>query len=145
MFEVCEPVETLSTIIPLEDPALFGNNAVAFELLLPPGVVKNPATGGHVPPGLMPGLAAFVRLIPIRHPLPPLVGSTLSRQLLVAGMGAALAALFPMLKNIQSPDADEEPVLLISVIGEHAPLFAVEAIGRGVPTLFKTPAGVKLS
>jgi hypothetical protein len=60
-------------------------------------------------------------------------------------MGAALAAEFPMLKNIQSPDAGEEPVLLNSVIGEHTALFEVEFISSGVPTLFKTPPELKLS
>src|ERR1700676_2644969 len=145
MFEVCEAVETLSTIIPLVDPKFLARNAVALELLLPPGAVKNPATGGHVPPGFMAGLAALVRLIPSRQPLLPLTASTLLRQLLVVGMGAAFAAAFPMLKNIQSPDAADEPVLLISVTGEHAAPSEVEFMRRGVPTLFKTPAGVKLS
>ena len=58
-------------------------------------------------------------------------------------MGAAFAAAVPMLKNIQSPDAGEELVLLNSVTGEQAPLFAVEFISRGVPTLFNTPVEVK--
>jgi hypothetical protein len=60
-------------------------------------------------------------------------------------MGAALAAPFPMLKNIQSPDVDDELVLSISVTGEHATPLRVEFMRRGVPTLFKTPADVKLS
>ena len=135
----------MSTIIPLEDPAALLGKATAFELLLPPCSVKNAATGGHVPVGLIAGLVALVRLIPNMQPLPPFVASTLFRQLLFVGMGAALAAEFPMLKNIQSPDAGEELVLLNSVIGEHAALFEVEFISRGVPTLFKTPAEVKLS
>jgi hypothetical protein len=54
--------------------------------------------------------------------------------MLVVGMGAALAALFPMLKNIQSPDVDDELVLLISVTGEHAAPSRVEFMRRGVPT-----------
>jgi hypothetical protein len=145
MFEVCELAETLSTMIPLEDPALFRSNATAFALLLVPGVLKNALAGGHVPPGLIAGLAAFVRLIPIMQPLLPFVALTLARQLLVGGMGAALAAKPPMLKNIHSPDADDEPVLLISVTGEHAAPSLVEFMSRGVPTLFKTPADVKLS
>jgi hypothetical protein len=59
-------------------------------------------------------------------------------------MGATFAAPLPMLKNIQSPKTDEEPVLLTSVIGEHAPS-KTEFIRRGVPTLFRTPVGEKLS
>src|SRR5579872_1968493 len=145
MFEVCEPVETLSTMMPLEAPAAALRNATAFALLLLPCKVKNASGGGHVPPGLMAGLAAFAILIPSMQPRPPLKGSTLFRQLLVVGIGAAFAAPFPMLKNIQSPDADEDPVLLISVIGEHTGLSRVEFIRRGVPTLFKTPVGLKLS
>ena len=90
-------------------------------------------------------MAAFVTLIPIRQPLPPVLALTPLRQLLVVGIGEAFAAKFPMLKNIQSPDADEEPVLLISVTGEHAAPSAVEFIRSGVPMLFKTPAEVKLS
>jgi hypothetical protein len=93
----------------------------------------------------MAGLAAFVRLIPRRQPLPPLIPPILIRQLLKVGIGAALAAPLPMLKNIQSPDANDEPVLLISVTGEHAAPSRLEFIRSGVPTLFKTPADVKLS
>jgi hypothetical protein len=146
MLEACGISETLSTIIPLEDPVTLGGNATAFALLLL-NVEKNAAAGGHVPPGLMAGLVAFVRLIAMMQPLPPLVKSLLLRQLLVMGIGATFAAPFPMLKNIQSPDPGERLVLLNSVTGEHARvgLFAVEFIGSGVPTLFKTPAEVKLS
>jgi hypothetical protein len=144
MFEVCEPVETLSTMMPPVAPLANGNKAVALALLLVPCAVKNVVAGGHVPPELMAGFAAFVTLIPIRQPLPPVLALTPVRQLLVVGIGEALAAKFPMLKNIQSPDADEEPVLSISVTGEHDVLL-IEFIRRGVPTLFKTPAEVKLS
>ena len=132
-------------MIPLEDPPALLGKATAFALLLLPCAVKNAATGGHVPAGLMRGLVALVRLIPSMQPLPPFVASTLVRQLLFVGMGAAFAAKFPMLKNIQSPDEGEELVLFNSVTGEHTALFPVEFISRGVPTLFKTPAEVKLS
>lgn len=145
MFEVCKSVEMLSTIIPLEDPIAWLGKARAFVLLLMPCAVKNASTGGHVPPGFMAGLVALVKLIPTRQPLLPVVPSTLIRQLLVGGMGEEFAAVFPMLKNIQSPDADEDPVLLISVIGEHTPPSLPEFMTSGVPTLFKTPAEVKLS
>jgi hypothetical protein len=64
MLEVFESVPMLSTTIPLDDPALLPGSAVALELLLTPGEVKNAAAGGQVPPGLMLGLAALVTLIP---------------------------------------------------------------------------------
>src|SRR5579872_889000 len=145
MFEVCAMLETLSTMIPLDDPEILLSNATAFALLLTPCAVKNAGAGGHVPPGLMAGLAAFVRFMPTMQPLWPLVALTLLRQLLFVGMGAVFAAKLPMLKNIQSPAAGDPFVLLISVIREHAAPSLVEFMRRGVPTLFKTPAGVKLS
>jgi hypothetical protein len=124
MLEACPNIDVLSTTIPLVEPALFAGV----------GAVLVTAAGGHA------GLP--VTLMEITQP------ALLIPQAPPTGIGAALAARFPMLKKIQSLSTPDSPPLGLSnsVTGEHASALPVTSPPSSVPTPERTPvAAVKLS